>query len=74
MIHEEETLYYDNCEALAQAALTSCGCPILGSVQGLAGQDLEQPKVVVGVLLPDERSWKWVNCKVLHIPNHSIIL
>lgn len=74
MIHEEEILYYENREALAQVAQTNCGCPILGSVQGLAGQGFEQPKVVVGLLLSGQSSWKWMNFKVLHNPNHSIIL
>ena len=39
------------CEPLAQDAQRSCGCPwILGGVQGQAGQSLEQPGTVEGVL------------------------
>lgn len=35
-------LYCEGGETLEQVAHKSCGCPILGSVQGQAGQGFEQ--------------------------------
>lgn len=74
MIHSEELHYYENHEALVQASQTSCCCPILGSVLGLANWGFKQPKVVVSVLLPNQRSWMWMNCKVFQNQNLSMIL
>lgn len=36
----------DGSEALAQVAMKSCGCPILGIVQGQVEQGLERPGLV----------------------------
>jgi len=52
---------------LAQVAQRSCGCSLPGSVQGQAGQDLEQPGLVEG-------GWNQVNFKVPSNPNHSILM
>jgi len=60
---EEEILYSEGSEALAQVAQRSCGCPLPGSVPGQAGRDFEQPGLVEGVSL-----------KVPCNPNHSTIL
>jgi len=40
------------CEALAQVAQRSCGCPLPGSVQGQVGWSCEQPGLVEGVPAP----------------------
>jgi len=36
-------------EALAQVARRSCGCPMIGSVQGQVGRGFEHPGMVEGV-------------------------
>ena len=41
--------YGEDDEALEQVAQRSCGCPIIGSVQGQAGRGFEQPGLVDGV-------------------------
>jgi len=46
---KEEILDCEDCEALAQVAQISCGCPLPGSVQGQVGQGFEQPGLVEGV-------------------------
>jgi len=43
------TLHHAGGEALAQAAQRSCGCPLLGSVQGQVGWSSEQPGLVEDV-------------------------
>ena len=42
-------IYCEGCETLEQVAQRSCGCPIIGSVQGEVGWDFEQPDLVEGV-------------------------
>jgi len=44
----EEILYSEGSEALAQAAQRSCGCPIPGGVQGQLGMGPGQPELVGG--------------------------
>jgi len=46
----EEILYSAGGEALAQAAQSSCGCPLPGSVQGQVGRGFEHPGLVKGSL------------------------
>ena len=60
-------------EAMAQGAQSSCGCPwIPGSVQGQAGQGLEQPGIVEGVPAHDW-GWNWMFFNIPSHPNHSVI-
>ena len=46
MGHKEEIFYDEGGETLKQVAQRSCGCPIIGGVQGQVGQGLEQPDLV----------------------------
>jgi len=46
---QKKILHRDGGEALAQVAQRSCGCPLLGSVQGQAGRGFEHPALVEGV-------------------------
>ncbi|NXH63816.1 UBP25 hydrolase, partial [Rhabdornis inornatus] len=47
--YQEEILYSQSGEALAQVAQRSCGCPIPGSVQGQVGWGFVQPKGSRGI-------------------------
>ena len=58
---------------LAQAAQSSCGCPIPGSAQGQAGRGWGQPGLVEGVPAHGG-GWSWVVFKVPCSPHHSVIL
>ena len=49
MRDEEEILPCEGGEALAQAAQSSCGCPIPGRAQGRAGRGWGQPGLGGGV-------------------------
>ena len=47
--YKEEILYSGGGEALAQAAQSSCGCPIPGNVQGQVGWGFGQADLLEGV-------------------------
>jgi len=40
-LDKDEIVYSEDGEAMAPAALRSCGCPLPGRVQGQVGQGLE---------------------------------
>jgi len=44
-----QIFYNEGGETLAQVAQRSCGCPLLGSVQGRVGWGFEQPGLVEDV-------------------------
>ena len=67
-----EILPREGSEALAQAARSSCGCPIPGSVPGQAGRGWGQPGLVGGV--PMEGGWNQMNFKVPSNPTQPMIL
>ena len=48
MILFYEILYPEGSEELAQAAQSSCGCPISGGIQGQVGWGPGQPELVGG--------------------------
>lgn len=52
--HKEEVFYHEGGEALKQV-LQSCGCPMIGSVQGRVGQDFEQPGLLKDIPAHDRR-------------------
>jgi len=41
--------YCEGCEALAQVAQRSCGCPVPGSVEGQVGREFKKPGLVESV-------------------------
>ena len=47
--HKEEMFYDESGERLEQIAQTSCGCAILGRVQGELGRGFEQRDLVKDV-------------------------
>lgn len=49
--------YNESDETLEQAALRSCGCPIIGSVQNQFGCGFEEPDLVKMSLCPWQGVW-----------------
>lgn len=73
MGYGEEILPFESGETLSQVTQRSCGCTILGNVQGQAGGPLDQTGLVESVSAHG-RGWDWMSFKVPSNLNHCRIL
>jgi len=76
-LDRRKILHSEGGEALEQAAQSSCGCPLPGSVQAQVGWGFEQPGILEGVpahgcsnLFP---GWNLTTFSVPSNPNHSMM-
>lgn len=69
--HKEEIFYYEGRETLEQVARRSCGCHIIGIVQGQVEQGFEQPDIVDDDPAHGREGWTRLFLKVL--PTQSIL-